>query len=524
MLPEIEQICHQIVDFDEFSIGSYIAERDVLRRLYATGKAAYSSGYVGEESEHDTEFPAKNSASASVIDSRQPLVISPESLEELEGHPQSAQTYKTGIRTFMTVALVSDDKVVGTLQLRSSKPNAYTQLDIDVVSRIASQISGALAISLASEQILLQATALDSADDAVVITSFDGKIIWGNDALAKHTGWPLDQLIGLYPNIWSSDDPAEEEIEADLQANIRVGEGWKGEHLNKRKDGTEFYEQLTVTPVRDQNGDVTHFVGIKRDITERIRSEEQKQRVAQIESENRELQQIASARNEFLSTVSHELRTPLTAVSAFADLLFNSRSENLTERQRDHIEVVRRSSSHLASLIDDLLDISQADSGRMFLRKSEFEVSALVAELVESNSVLISDKNQKITLDDRSTGEKIYADRTRVIQILSNLIVNASKYSDDGDSILMTAETDDENIVFRITDYGTGVSQADQELMFNAFYRGKNDQDSGEDGSGLGLAVVRALVDLHDGSIFVDSEQGEGTTITVSIPRGTRSH
>ena len=521
VLPEIEQVCQQIVEFDEFSIGSYISERDVLRRLYATGKKVNSGGYVGEESEHDTEFPAKNSASAGVIESRQPLVISPRSLDELDDYPQSKITFETGIRTFLTVALVSDDKVVGTLQLRSRKPDAYSQSDIDVVSRIAAQISGALAISLVSEQILLQATALDSADDAVVITSFDGKIIWGNEALAKHTGWPLDEVIGLYPNIWSSDDPAQEEIEADLQSKIRVGEGWAGEHLNKRKDGTEFYEHLTITPVRDKNGDVTHFVGIKRDITERIRSEEQRQRVAQIESENRELQQMATTRSEFLSTVSHELRTPLTAVSAFADLLKNSRSENLTERQLDHIDVVRRSSKHLAALIDDLLDISQADSGRLILKKIDFEVSSLVDELVESSTVLISDKNQTIELDDRTDGATINADRTRVIQILSNLVMNASKYSNPGDPIRITVETDDEHIVFGITDYGSGVAEADQKLMFNAFYRGHSDEDITSDGSGLGLAVVRALVDLHDGSIFVDSERGQGTTITVSIPRNS---
>jgi signal transduction histidine kinase len=329
-------------------------------------------------------------------------------------------------------------------------------------------------------------------------------------------------LIGQYPNIWSSDDPSQFPIEEGLQDAIQAGKGWKGDHLNKRKDGTEFYEQLTITPVYDHAKILTHFVGIKQDITERILSEERRQRVAQVESENRELQGAAATRNEFLSTVSHELRTPLTTVSAFADILFNSRSENLTDRQRQHIELIRKSSRHLTELIDDLLSVTQTDSGQMILKMTEFDLSALLAEIVDSSNVWLTDRNQKLLLDDETANRGITADRTRLIQILSNLITNASKYSDQGEDITLSAKLSGDICEFSVSDQGIGISDNDQKLMFDAFFRGGQSLNKPGVGSGLGLTVVRSLVDLHDGAITVESQPGEGTNVTVSIPRVSR--
>ena len=268
----------------------------------------------------------------------------------------------------------------------------------------------------------------------------------------------------------------------------------------------------------DQEGNVTHIIGIKKDISERLLSEEAHENSLRIESENRELQRLAGARSEFLSTVSHELRTPLTTVSAFADILFNSKSENLTERQREHIELIRKSSTQLGSLIDDLLDISQADTGHLVLNKAVFNVSYMIDEVASNAEVLFAHREQKFKFKNKAKKRGLLGDRSRVIQILTNLFTNASKFSDEGSTINFQVEIKREQVIFTVKDRGAGISKSDQAMMFSPFFRGMSESSVPPDGRGLGLAVVRSLVDLHDGTIVVNSKSDKGTEITVSLP------
>ena len=510
--PQIADCCADVLQFDGIAIGSYFADRRVIRRIFAKGL-----GFPPIKDSEFSEFSIDQTATEQVIENRKPFNTSISSKSEIDQYPRTAAAFDEGIRSFLSVPLVSNDKAVGVLQLRSTNFNAYSSADQVIAERIADQIAGTLANSMAIEQIRLQAVALQSADSPIVITGADGLIQWGNDALAAHTGWSIDELIGKNPEIWDSRDPSQIPIEEDLKNALQNSRSWIGEHLNRRKDGTEFYEQLSITPVFDQSDELTNFIGIKLDISERILAEQSKQRIADVESENRELQRIASTRNEFLSTVSHELRTPLTTVSAFADILFNSRSENLTDRQRQHIELIRKSSRQLAALINNLLDVSQAETGRMVLNKTQFEIAELVQEVTVSARAIVETRNQIIELNNDVGEGLLTADRPRVIQILSNLITNASKFSEDGTTITLDVSTDGDHAVFVVTDRGSGISQSDQVSIFTPFFRSTS-VDYFVDGQGLGLSVVQSLVDLHDGDISVDSKLNEGTSVTVSLP------
>jgi PAS domain S-box-containing protein len=212
------------------------------------------------------------------------------------------------------------------MQLRSNDENAYDKSDLEFVARIADQISGALVSSLANEQIRVQAAALSAVDNAMVIATPTGVIEWVNPAFTASTGWSSEEIVGQHTSILRSEDSADKVINDEIWKTIGKGQSWKGIHLNRNKNGTENSEETTVTPVLDQNGDVTHFIAIKQDITDRLIAEKAHEKSLNIESENRELQRLADARSEFLSTVSHEPRTPLTTVSAFADILYNSES------------------------------------------------------------------------------------------------------------------------------------------------------------------------------------------------------
>lgn len=510
-LSEIERLSSEMIEFNGFSIGSYNAERRTVRRVFARGL------FLLEDASPE-EFPIDESAASTAIQSGKPIRQEFTSVEQLSDFPRSIEAFNAGSRAFLTAPLISNDEIVGVMQFRSSSANAFSRVEVENSQRLADQIAGALANSLANERIRLQATALESADNAIFITSPKGVIEWTNSAFSRLSGWSPSEVVGFPTSVMKSTDPKNWSRDADIWNALDSGMSWSGTHINRKKDGTEYPEELTVTPVLDQDGNVNHIVGIKRDITERLLAEEAHDNSLRIESENRELQRLASARSEFLSTVSHELRTPLTTVSAFADILFNSRSENLTERQREHIELIRKSSTQLGSLIDDLLDISQADTGHLVLNKAVFNIADMIDEVAGNSAVLFTHRDQKFKVKNKAKKHGLLGDRSRVIQILTNLLTNASKFSDKGSTIGFQVEIKREQIVFTVKDRGAGISKSDQAMMFSPFFRGTGDSSSRPDGRGLGLAVVRSLVDLHDGSIVVNSKSGKGTEIVVTLP------
>ena len=511
VLSEIERLSSEIIEFNGFSIGSYNAERRTVRRIFA-------SGLFMLEDDAPEEFSIDESAASTAIQSGKPIRQEFSSIDQLRDFPRSIESFEAGSRAFLTAPLISNDEIVGVMQFRSESIQAFSDADIENSQRLADQIAGALANSLANEQIRVQATALESADNAIVITSPKGVIEWTNSAFSRLTGWASSEVVGLHSSIMKSADPKNWAQDDEIWRSLDDGKSWSGIHINRKNDGSEYPEELTVTPVLDQEGNVNHLIAIKKDITDRLMTEEAHENSLRIESENRELQRLAGARSEFLSTVSHELRTPLTTVSAFADILFNSKSENLTQRQREHIELIRKSSTQLGSLIDDFLDISQADTGHLVLNKAVFSVPGMINEVVDSAEVLFAHRKQKFKIKNKLKQQGLLGDRSRVIQILTNLFTNASKFSDEGSTINFSIEHKRDQIAFTIKDRGAGISKSDQAMIFSPFFRGTSDSSSTPEGRGLGLAVVRSLVDLHDGSIVVNSKSGKGTEITVTLP------
>jgi len=516
-LPEVEALTASIIEFDGFSIGAYNSENQTIRRLYAKGAFNGAQG-VPDSSDPNIEFPISQSAAAKAILERRTEIISLSSIDSIQQHPQSVEAFEGGTRTFLTAPLISSDRVVGAVQLRSTQENAYSKPEIEILERIGNQIAGALANGIANEQIRLQAAALESADNAILITSPNRTIEWVNTAFTRLSGWTSSEAIGQQSSILRSIDPQNWAADDELWDALNQGRSWRGIHISRKKDGTEYPEELTVTPVVGGTGGMTHVIAIKSDITDRRLAEEARQNTLRIESENNELQRLADARSQFLSTVSHELRTPLTTVSAFADILYNSKSENLTDRQKTHLELIRKSSTQLGSLIDDLLDISQADSGRLILDKKSFDISAMIDEVASSSRILLATREQQLLVRNVAPSLFLHADRSRIIQIVSNLLTNASKFSPGESNIKIDAEINHDHISIVVTDRGSGISKTDQAMMFSPFFRGKSRDAVQPDGRGLGLAVVRSLVDLHDGSIRVESKSGKGTTITVTLP------
>ena len=238
---------------------------------------------------------------------------------------------------------------------------------------------------------------------------------------------------------------------------------------------------------------------------------------AKAEARSRELERISEAKSQFLSVVSHELRTPLTSIIAYAELFERNSGGNLSERQITQAKVIAKSAGHLKFLISDLLDVSRMESGNFSLTMSVFDVRELGAEIVESLIPVLAEKDQ--TLNTQIARDPIYlhGDRSRIAQVISNILENASKYSPAGTAITLDIHRRNEEVIISVVDQGIGISAEDQSQLFTPFFRANSGLTRTEPGTGLGLALVKKITEMHNGSVTVTSQPGSGSTFTVTL-------
>jgi signal transduction histidine kinase/DNA-binding response OmpR family regulator len=229
-------------------------------------------------------------------------------------------------------------------------------------------------------------------------------------------------------------------------------------------------------------------------------------------SERARLERLKS---EFVATASHELRSPLTSIKGFAELL--SRSEALSGRQREFVDVIVLSTNRLVDLVNDLLEVARAEAGKIELHRRAVELGELAREVATLMLPRLEDKRQRLELQVPRGLPRAFADPQRVRQILTNLLTNAHLYTDPGGRLTLSVESDEGWLTVAVSDTGRGMTAEEMEHAFDRFYRGED--GGGQSGTGLGLAIVKSLVDLHEGSIAVASEPGIGTTFTVKLPR-----
>ena len=229
---------------------------------------------------------------------------------------------------------------------------------------------------------------------------------------------------------------------------------------------------------------------------------------------------MSHAKSEFLTTVSHELRTPLTSILAFADVLKRNKHGNLVDRQERQLGIIQRSGRRLAVLIDDLLDATHIEQSKFEPEPTRFDIGELVTELSESFAPILSEKNQTLVVDVRNDSIDMFADQIRMSQVLSNLITNASKYSNENTQIKAVVELENEDeVVIRIEDQGIGIDREDLTHVFGAFFRSDNEGTRMQSGTGIGLYFCRMIVEYHSGEITAESDDGQGTVITLRLPR-----
>ncbi|MBS1863985.1 MAG: HAMP domain-containing histidine kinase [Actinobacteria bacterium] len=238
---------------------------------------------------------------------------------------------------------------------------------------------------------------------------------------------------------------------------------------------------------------------------------------AELELEASERDQLDRMKDEFVLTASHELRSPLTSVQGFAELLMMER-DSLTQRQVETVEIILDNCRHLVRLLNDLLDLARSDAGRLAIRPQPVRLAPLIEDVVRTMRAQTESSEQSLTEKIDPNLPLIEAEPDRIRQILVNLVTNAHEYSPERASIEVTARVASDAVVIDVTDDGPGIPPAQMEHIFERFVRGDAGLTQRVGGTGLGLAIAKSLVELHGGSIAVDSEVGRGSTFTVTLP------
>lgn len=223
-------------------------------------------------------------------------------------------------------------------------------------------------------------------------------------------------------------------------------------------------------------------------------------------------------KDEFLSAMSHELRTPLNAILGFSSLLERGKAGALNERQQTFVEQVSKAANHLLSLINDVLDLSKIEAGRLRLELEAFRLGDVVTEVLETMKPVAEVRGVALQADPECFTLAVYADPTRLKQILYNLLSNGIKFTSAGGSVRIEACEDERRVSISVADTGIGIRPEDRITVFDRFHQLSRARGEGRAGTGLGLAIVRKLVEEHGGSITVDSEPGKGSCFTFTVP------
>ena len=252
--------------------------------------------------------------------------------------------------------------------------------------------------------------------------------------------------------------------------------------------------------------------------TQNAKLEEQRQELTRL---NAELDQAGKLKDQFLANVSHELRTPLNSVIGFSDLLLTMASPEspLTDTQRDYLETIARNGRHLLDLINELLDLSKIAAGRMQLRLESLALDPLLREVADSVRAQLEARKHTLAIEPERESLMVTADRGRLRQVLLNLLSNAIKFTTDGGRITVSAQVAGDRVRVAVSDNGIGIAPEDQQKLFREFVQLDGSASRRYEGTGLGLALSKRLIELQGGAIGVESQLGKGSTFWFTVPR-----
>jgi PAS domain S-box-containing protein len=454
-------------------------------------------------------------------------------LEEVEGMAILSLFKPESVEQLQTYVIIADQFGKVGFETTYQRKDGYkmdAQVDLVTVKDVNGNIIYRVATvqdiaerKQAENQLRKLAKAVQQSPESIVITDNKGYIEYVNDAFSKNSGYSAEEVIGFNPRILNSGKTPVENY-ANLWKAISSGQSWSGEFINKRKDGSEYIELANVTPIRQSDGKITHYVAVQEDITDKKRVfEELEQHRHHLEElvidRTQELiaaQEVAESANKakstFLANMSHEIRTPMNAILGLSYLMQKSR---LSLEQKRNLKQIDASAQHLLAIINDILDLSKIEAGQMELEQTNFSLEATFSYI---SSILIDQAKRKgiaLEFDCGAVPLWLRGDPTRLRQALINYAANAIKFTEQGKisvrAKILKEESNDLLLRFEVQDTGIGISEDNLPRLFGAFTQADISTTRQYGGTGLGLAITKRLANAMGGDTGVESTLGLGS-------------
>ncbi|GAB5490088.1 MAG: hypothetical protein Phog2KO_03030 [Phototrophicaceae bacterium] len=478
--------------------GQYILVNQEFADIFGDGNKSYLLG------KQDTDLFSDKVATI-LIEHDDAVLHSQRSLQFEEHIPTS-----DGLRTYLTTRFLLLDN--------SDTPYAICMIAKDITYR-----------KLTEMQLLMRNQAIEHSPSGISIADArlpDLPLIYINPAFEKTTGYSALDVIGrncrfLQGNERNQDGVLEIRHAIDNEQPVTVV------IRNYRKNGELFYNELSLAPIHNDVGELTHYVGICTDVTARMEFEtkiqNQNQKLVQTNADlavaRKQAEDATRLKSQFLATMSHELRTPLNAIIGYTEIQLAGMTGDITEEQRDYQERVLTNADHLLNLINDVLDLSKIEAGRLELVRKVFNIRDWVSDIDDQMRGLADEKSLVFYVEvDTRMPDFIVGDPARIKQVVINLISNAVKFTAEGSVRFIIRKHGRDAWRIIVEDTGIGIPSHMQETIFEEFRQVDSSSRRKSGGTGLGLAIVRKLLLMMAGSVRLSSQVGKGSAFTITLP------
>ena len=385
-------------------------------------------------------------------------------------------------------------------------------------------------------------TFMETASDLMHMADKDGNITYVNESMTRTLGYSKEEMIGKHVTQFLSKEVLEKDFKPKWEELITKGE-IAFESTWVTKDGKEIYGEQKVVAIYDSDGKYAGSRAIFRDLTERMRMErELQEKNEQLDAQNEELQsqteelmtqqqeiiektgEVERAnrlKSEFLANMSHELRTPLNVIIGFSELMVDKVPGKINEEQRQCLSDILDSSHRLLNLVNEVLDLSKVESGKMEFKLENVALTEVIESLTRTMLSVLAPRKQSLDIEIEEGLPAVHVDEGRLEQVLLNLATNSSKFTPDGGKLKIEAIKADNWCQVSVIDNGIGIKEEDQERIFEPFCWLDNPLTKEKSGTGLGLALVETIVEKYGGRIWVESEYGKGSRFTFTLPLAT---
>lgn len=355
--------------------------------------------------------------------------------------------------------------------------------------------------------------------DVIYFKDKKGRLVMVNETYAKGAGLKPEEIIGKTDFDFFPKKRAEKMAKDDLYV-MRSGKPLvdKVERAT-RIDGVDNYVSTTKIPRYDEHGRVTGLIGITRDITHRMQLTRLREEKTHVEKKLEALKELSRMTSEFVSVVSHELRTPLAVIKEALMLVFDGTAGPISDKQKEMLAKAKNNIGRLGSIIEELLDLSRIQSGRFKLHYSLINLNDLLNESCDFFKKMAQDRGINLQYSLPKAGINLFVDADRTNQVLTNLISNAIKFTEQGGKIKVEVKILETKVRLGVIDTGIGITKKDLAKLFNRFVQVSKVKDLEKKGVGLGLSIVRELVERHGGEIWAESKLGVGSKFYFTLPR-----